>query len=159
MANAVMDEVDHRLAARAPAIRMRMLETVAYAVASGWEGLYGEYEDRKELLEVDDDVDAALDYLTPRPHDPAEYEAAARYADNAASESEVAGHTGDTAAYRALFGKAAARRPLTKDDLDCLNSALCLSIATWAERCAADMPLAQEFASRVARMTDNMSDI
>lgn len=61
--NAILDEVDARLNARAPVIHFRMLETVAFAVAAGWPGRYGEYTDQADLFDVDDD-DAAAEWLS-----------------------------------------------------------------------------------------------
>lgn len=71
MMNKVSDEVDRRLAARAPAIRVRMAEAVLFAVLqAGWPGTHGELAGTDDLnddpadFEVDDyDVDGAIDWL------------------------------------------------------------------------------------------------
>jgi hypothetical protein len=70
-ANAVMDEVARRLAARAPAVRIRMAETVLFAILAGFTGRYGEYTVISEFFNADpadfevddDDVNAATEWL------------------------------------------------------------------------------------------------
>jgi hypothetical protein len=158
--NAILDEVDARLKARWPVIRMRMLETVAFAVAAGWRGVYDEYMDQAELFDVDDDdVDAAAEWLSGGRLTPGQATLASATAENACTTARDDGYEADAARYSALRDKVTSSARLTVDDLRCLSSALCLTIATCDPRCTGEMPPLQRLAERVARMIDNASQL